>query len=257
MQKAIEIESNKSTLRGMLHIPKGKREKLPIVVIYHGFCGNKMGPHFMFVKLSRELEELGIASIRVDFAGSGESDGSFKDMTFTREVNDANAILNYVKSLEFIDKDRIAILGFSMGGAIASVIAGTRREEVRSLCLWSPAGNMEEIILSETYVGNKLDKVRKEGSFDVEGLLLGTEFLDDIEGANIYKLAEGYNKKALIIHGNKDEVVPLRASKIYEDIYGENSKLIIIDDADHIYENNIWERELVTFTKEYFKEELA
>lgn len=233
-------------------MPEGENKKAPIVIIYHGFCGDKMGPHFMFVKLCRNLEALGIASIRFDFSGSGESDGEFIDMTLGTEISEANNILDYVENLDFVDKEKIGILGFSMGGAIASVIAGDRKDEINTLCLWSPAGNMDKIILSDTYVGDKLDDFLENGNFDVEGLLLGKNFIDDIKDIKIYDRAACYKKKSIIIHGNEDEVVPLTASKKYLEIYGDNSRLNIIEGANHIYEKNSWEREVIAITKQYF-----
>lgn len=252
MQKAVEIKSGNLILRGTLHIPNNVNKKVPIVVIYHGFCGNKMGPHFMFVKLSRKLETLGIASIRFDFSGSGESDGEFVDMTLTKEIADANNILDYIKKLNFVDKENIGILGFSMGGAIGSIIAGDRKDEINALCLWSPAGTMDKIILSHSYVGDKLGDFLKKGYFDVEGLLLGRNFIDDIKDIKIYDRAARYEKTSIIIHGNRDEVVPLSTSKRYLEIYRDNSELKIIDGANHIYEKNSWEQELIEITQDYF-----
>ncbi len=252
MQKSVEIKSGNLMLRGALHIPDGVNKKVPIVIIYHGFCGNKMGPHFMFVKLSRKLEKLGIASIRFDFSGSGESDGEFVDMTLRTEIEDANNILDYVKNLDFIDKERIGIMGFSMGGAIASIIAGDRKDEINTLCLWSPAGTMDKIILSNAYVGDKLEEFIQTGNFDVEGLLLGKKFIDDIKNIKIYDRAANYENKSIIIHGNKDEVVPLKASQKYMEIYRNNSKLEIIEGANHIYEKNSWELEVIGITENYF-----
>lgn len=84
MQNAVELQSRGLTLRGMLHIPANISGKIPMVVIFHGFTGNKMEPHFILVKLSRLLETKGIASVRFDFAGSGESDGDFSEMTISK-----------------------------------------------------------------------------------------------------------------------------------------------------------------------------
>ncbi|WP_234122868.1 alpha/beta hydrolase [Clostridium hydrogenum] len=252
MQKSVEIKSGKLTLRGSVHIPENLDKKVPMVVIYHGFCGNRMGPHFIFVKLSRALEKLGIASVRFDFAGSGESDGDFKAMTFGGEIKDANNILDYVKKLDFVDKEKIALLGFSMGGAIASVIAGDRKNEINTLCLWAPAGNMQEVILSEVYIGDKYGDFMKKGTFDVEGLLLGKDFVEDIKRINIFERAAKYDKKSIIIHGNKDEIVPFSTSLKYLNIYGEKSELKTIDGANHIFEKNSWEEEVIEVTKKYF-----
>jgi alpha/beta superfamily hydrolase len=258
MQTAVEIKSRELNLRGMLHKPDNLdiNSKVPIVIIYHGFGGNKMGPHFIFVKLARLLEKAGIASIRLDFAGTGDSDGDFIDMTMGTELEDANNILDYVRKLEFVDKERIGILGLSMGGAIASMLAGDRKDDISTLCLWAPAGNMEEVILSEHYISNNYEKYRQDGYFDVEGLLLGTGFVDNIRQIKIYEKAAAYDKKSLIIHGDKDDVVLLKASEKYIDVYGELSQLKVIKDAGHTFDKKEWEEEVLESTVDYLKEEL-
>lgn len=255
MHKAVEIKSKNLTLRGMLHIPQNLSKKIPIVVIFHGFCGNKMGPHFMFVKLSRELERLGIASLRFDFAGTGESDGDFIDMTLTKELEDANNILDYVKSLDFIDNDKIGVFGFSMGGAISSILSGDRKDDVSTLCLLAPAGNMHEVILSDYYIGKSYKDFIRDGYFDVEGLLVGREFVEDVRNLRIYERAKAYDKQVLIIHGDKDEVVALSASEKYIDIYGETSELKIIQGANHTFDKKEWEDEVIESVAGYFSEE--
>ena len=47
MQKAIELVSQGLTLRGMLHMPDNASGKVPAAIIFHGFTGNKMEPHFI------------------------------------------------------------------------------------------------------------------------------------------------------------------------------------------------------------------
>ncbi|KOF57654.1 alpha/beta hydrolase [Clostridium sp. DMHC 10] len=256
MQRSVEIKSRELTLRGMLHIPEKADKKTPIVIIYHGFGGNKMGPHFAFVKLSRILEKHGIASARFDFIGSGESDGDFSDMTFANEIDDANAIFDYVKGLDFIDRDKIGVFGYSMGGAIASVIAGDRREEINTLCLLAPAGNMEEIV-KEVFIGDKYNEYIREGCFDIQGFLLGKNFMDDIKNIDIFERASRYNKKSMIIHSTSDEVVTFNTSKIYMDIYKQNSELKVIEDANHTFENNKWEKKIINYVVDYFNKKLA
>ena len=107
MQKAVELQSGELTLRGMLHIPEGITGKIHMVCIFHGFTGNKMEPHFIFVKLSRMLAAKGIASVRFDFGGSGESDGDFVDMTISKELAEAKLILDFAKSQDFVDTSKI------------------------------------------------------------------------------------------------------------------------------------------------------
>lgn len=255
MQKIVEIDSENLRLRGMLHVPESINNKLPIVIIYHGFCGNKMGPHFIFVKLSRILESVGIASIRFDFAGSGESEGNFIDMTMGTELKDANNILNYVRNLDFIDKDKIGILGLSMGGAIASIIAGNRKSDIKTMCLWAPAGNMNEIILDKNYIGDSYEKFRQKGYFDVEGLPIGAGFVDFFENIKIYEKAAVYDKRSLIIHGDKDEIVPIGTSQKYISIFKKLSQLKIISGANHTFDKKEWEEQVIEHTLEFLQKE--
>ncbi|NNU77203.1 alpha/beta hydrolase [Clostridium estertheticum] len=256
MQKVVEIDSENLRLRGMLHIPENINNKVPIVIMFHGFCGDKMGPHFIFVKLSRLIEKAGIACIRFDFAGSGESDGDFIDMTMDTELKDANNILNYVRSLNFVDNDRIGIVGLSMGGAIASMLAGERKSNIKTICLWAPAGNMGEIILDKHYIGENFDEFRKNGYFDVEGLLVGTKFVDNVKNIKIYEKAAEYDKKSLIIHGDKDDVVSLCASQKYIDLWGDSSLLKVISGANHTFDKREWEEQVIENTIEFLEKQL-
>ncbi len=256
MQKSIEIKSRGLTLRGMLHIPDNTSRKLPLIIILHGFGGNKMGPHFMFVRLSRALEELGFASIRFDFAGSGESDGEFINMTLSGELEDAINILNYSKALSFVDTGKIGLLGFSMGGAVASMLAGIRGQDIRSLCLWSPAGNIAEIV-TDDFIGSGYEDFVENGYHEFEGLPIGKAFVDDIRKIDIYDIASRYQRNILLLHGSADEVVSLKASKEYLEYYNERAELIIIEEADHMFSREHWVLQLIKLTNEFFIHELA
>ncbi|MCM8901105.1 alpha/beta hydrolase [Caldicoprobacter algeriensis] len=254
MQKAVELHKNGMTLRGMLHKPEGVSGKLPTALIFHGFTGNKMEPHFIFVKLSRRLEQAGIASLRFDFLGSGESDGEFKDMTLSGELDDAEAILNYVKSLEFVDINRIFAVGLSMGGAVASMLAGRHPQDIAALCLWAPAGNMGQLIQE------RIKQIEAAGIdissmeyFDLGGNLVGKAFVEDVQSLDIFKIAVPYDKQVLILHGDRDEAVPLKTSYRYLEIYGDRAKLHVIEGADHTFNKWEWEQEVIEKTVEFLK----
>jgi uncharacterized protein len=255
MQKAVETQSGSLTLRGMLHIPDGITGKTPVVLIFHGFTGNKMEPHFIFVKLSRLLEKKGIASVRFDFGGSGESDGDFSEMTLSKEVGDAKAILKFVKVLDGVDQERIALVGLSMGGVVASMLAGDCKKDIQALCLWAPAGNMKDIPQK-----GKSDAEMKEdyekGFIDVGGLALGMEFIQDVHLLDFWAKAAPYDKEVLLLHGNKDETVSLSASLKYQEIYGKRARLQIIDGGDHTFNHLRQETEVLDRTVEFLEQQL-
>ena len=255
MQKAVEIKSNGLTLRGMMHLPDNKRLKVPMVCMYHGFTNNKMESHFIFVKLSRMLEAKGIASVRFDFAGSGESDGDFVDMTISKELEDAKAILNFAMSQEFVDNSKIAILGLSMGGAVASMLAGIRKNDIQTLCLWAPAGNMAELVMRGRGE-EEIKEIYKRGFLDRGGFLVGVEFLKDVRSLDIFTKANLYDKNVLLLHGSEDISVPLRISNKYLEIYKNRGRIHIIERADHTFNSKEWEEEVLNYTLKYLEGEL-
>ncbi len=255
MQKNIEIKNGRLTLRGVLHTPDNIDGKVPVVVIFHGFQGHKAGPHFIFVELSRLLEQKGIASVRFDFRGSGESDGYFSEMTMSGELEDAKTILDYVKTLGFVDSIRIGVLGLSMGGAVASILAGDRKDDIRSLCLWAPAGNMNDVILNY-YIGEKLPQLLKDGYTDIEGYILGKAFIEDSAVLDIYGRASQYDKNVLILHGDNDEVVVPETSLKYVKYYGSKVQFHTVNSANHTFDKREWTDEVNMETIRFFEREL-
>ncbi|UOF88785.1 alpha/beta hydrolase [Fodinisporobacter ferrooxydans] len=244
MQKAIELLHNGMTLRGMEHIPKLRdEEKLPAVILFHGFTANKLQEHRMFLKLSRSLENLRIACFRFDFLGSGESDGDFEDMTVSKELEEAKAILQFVRQDPRIDPHRISLLGLSLGGLVASVLAGDHPAEIDKLVLLAPAGNMYEIIqdMAHAYLANPDLKV-----IDIGGNLVGRAFPEDLKTIAVFERAAHFQGQVLLIHGMKDASVPYQIADIYrERSYGSRLTVKWIEDADHTFNKYEWEKELL------------
>jgi fermentation-respiration switch protein FrsA (DUF1100 family) len=251
MQNSAELQVADYTLRGMLHRPSGSG-KYPGVIMYHGFTGTKLEPHRIFWKTSRALEAAGIASVRFDFSGHGESDGHFEEMTLTREVEEGHAILKYTQGLNFIDNERIGILGLSLGGAVASVVAGDVGKQVASLCLWAPAGMIREIF-NVIHGGVEPDEA---GYIDLGGNRLGAPARDDLNGWDVYGRAQCYKGPVQIIHGDADITVPIKASEEYLRIYGEQANLLAVHEADHTFNRHDWEDLIIHRTVKFFNANL-
>ena len=81
-------------------------------------------------------------------------------------------------------------------------------------------------------------------------------FIEDLFKLEVYKKAALYNKKVLLIHGDKDEVVPLSFSEKYLKIYGKNGRLHIIQEADHTFNKLEWEKKVLNHTVEFLEDEL-
>ena len=92
----------------------------PMVILMHGIFSSK--DYIPMTQLAKGLAKAGIASVRFDFNGHGKSEGRMQDMTIEKELADAQAIWNYVRSLPYVDG--IGLLGHSQGGVVASMTAG-------------------------------------------------------------------------------------------------------------------------------------
>lgn len=231
-----ELKTKNGILRGMLHKPDNC-STVPLVILLHGFTGNRVDSKFLFVSFSRYLQERGIACLRFDFLGSGESDGLFHEMTFLKEAVQANLMIDYAKSFDFVSE--IILMGFSMGGAVASFISNQRKNDIDKILLWSPAGNMDE--LAQGYFNNY--QILPNGNIDLDGIELGREFYEELQIIDLFSGIQDVNKPVLICHGSQDIGVPYSVGKEYH-LRFPNSQFHLIDGADHVYSNLKWRSEL-------------
>ncbi len=224
-------------LRGFHH----KASNDSVVIMFHGFTGCQPGPHFIFHKLSRKLNKENISALRFDFLGSGESDGEFEDMTFLGEVEDAQDILDFAIGLGY---KNIVILGLSLGGAVASYLAGLRGKELEGVILWSAVGDFS--VFTPQYDTEEIKKnLEKYGKIDIGGHYLGKAFLEQTKEITLYDKIEKFKGSVLIIHGDKDEVVPVEQAYEYKKVLGDRAYLGIIKGADHTYNTKAWEEEVM------------
>ena len=97
----VSIDGDHGKLAAIIQKPELKAgEKCPMVVFCHGFGGTKDGP--LFELICDTLQAHGIASVRFDFNGHGESEGEFRDMTVPNEIEDAKKVVEYVRDLRYL-----------------------------------------------------------------------------------------------------------------------------------------------------------
>ena len=244
MQKAIELQVKGMTLRGMEHVPAQKEgEQLPAVILFHGFTGNTSGSHQLLVKLSRALDQRGVACFRYDFLGNGESDGAHEDMTVSGEIEEAQAILDAVRNDPRIDANRVSLLGISMGGLVASVVGGLRPDQVEKLVLLCAAGNMYELTKDMVEASLAIPDLRY---FDQGGYLIGRAFGEDVRQLDVFERAKAFQGDVLLVHGTKDPTVPFEMSSRYQrEVYGGRAVLHPVEGADHTFNKLEWEQDVI------------
>ncbi len=136
----------KERIAGTLTLPKmtmvsGKG--FPAVVMVTGSGpqdrDETIGRHKPFAVLAHFLAEQGIASLRYDDRGVGESTGNFLTATSADFAKDALAVWNYACGIKELDSERVGILGHSEGGLVGPMVANWE-SRVAFLILLAPPG---------------------------------------------------------------------------------------------------------------------
>lgn len=146
-EEKVTIDTALGQIIGTLEVPAG--DPAPVVLLFHGFTGSRDElpvtgtEEGVFSRTARMLAEQGIASLRIDFRGSGESAGAFADTTFEGQVADGLAALDWLEANPAVDGQRLAVLGWSQGGLVATAVAG-RSDKPDALVLWAAVANPEE-----------------------------------------------------------------------------------------------------------------
>lgn len=256
--KAIAIYANQLYLSGALHLPKQvQHRKVPLIVLLHGFIGNKVGEHRLFVKAARYFTEKGYGVFRFDFSGCGESDGDYADVTVTKQVSEVQAVLNYVSTLPQVDANQLILIGHSLGGAVASLTAATDRR-VRKLILWSPVGKPHEDIT--TILGtDAVETAMTNGVVDYHGFYVSRAFLTDLKNHHPFESIRSYQGEALIIHAQEDEDIPKEhAARYFASLQQRpnpaRANTHYIQEADHTFSSYAFEQELFTKSAEWLEE---
>ena len=115
--ETVSIEANGRTIPAVVTLPVGEGP-FPAVVLNHGHGGNK-DEGTGFGGIAEALAEAGIASIRMDFPGCGDSTEPFTENTLSNMIADSNAAKDYLVANYPVDADKLGILGYSMGGRVA------------------------------------------------------------------------------------------------------------------------------------------
>jgi len=215
-RESITFMSEGCKMFGILHLPL-EVEKAPVVVICHGFGGEKTGKFRIYVDESELLVKQGIASLRFDFRGCGDSEGSWLDMTIGNEVTDTLNALKFLETVPQVDLSRIGMLGKSMGGLVAVIAAGIYKN-IKSTALWSPAFHAEQWreLWEIVQKPETSDELRAE-IMQFDGMHANEKFLREFFDIQLEEHLEHLHETPMLhIHGEKDEGLTIEHAEKYQ-----------------------------------------
>ena len=183
------------------------------------------------VRIAQALAQRGIAVLRFDVAGVGESEGEFFSGGFGGQVDDLVAAANWLRAGH---EAPTLLVGHSLGGA-AAIAAAHRIPEVRAVvAIAAPAQPLHVCRL----FGDAVDKARSEG--EAEASVGGKRFritramIEDLGRAGIEQELAALDRPLLLMHSPVDTVVDVEhARRIYAQARHPKS-FVSLDDADHL-----------------------
>lgn len=270
MEEPVSFSSGGLNLAGILTIPDDMKpgESRPAVMVLHGFGGNKNGG--MPVVAAELFAKLGYVTLRFDMRGCGNSEGVRGRVICLEQVEDTKSAVSFLAGRKEVKADRIAVMGFSFGAAVAVYTAGVDervaacisvggwgdgekkfRKQHESLEAWKKFSDMLAEGRKQLAEGKSMTVPR----FDIvpirpgmranlaEGSILEFPF-EVVESMVAFRANEVVGRIAprplLLLHPSNDSVTPTDQSIGLFEHAGQPTDLHLVADVDHfmLAENN-------------------
>ena len=240
VEHRIDIPAGDHVIPAILAVPRrgGPNAEFPAVLMVHGFASHKDEVGDMYKREARYLAGAGYASLRIDFAGSGESAQPWVANTYDGMVADTRIALDWLVDHSATDDYRIGILGFSLGSRISAAVAGTD-DRIAAFASWSGSvenGRTGFDFFFDTYY----EEAQANGSVVVDlgftVIELSAEWFESMDASHARDDVGGYVGPLLAIAGTDDLTVdPVVSRELILHAGSLDATLRILPGADHIY----------------------
>lgn len=203
-EEVIYCEHDGQRIFGKLFRPNTEKRRVPLVIFSH-----ELGmTHQSGLPYAQAIVNKGAAAYIFDYAGGSpesQSDGSMLEMSAKTEARNLACVLETAKKWEFIQPEQIVIIGGSLGGLVATMVAHDYPNELAGLVLLYPAYQLPEELRNMFS-----DRQKVPATFTFANLFqLGRPFAEDVFDLYPYQLMQRFTKEVLILYGDQDEAVPL------------------------------------------------
>lgn len=181
--------------------------------------------------ISRALTRQGIAVLRFDFTGLGESEGDFADTNFSSNVDDLVVAADFLA--DEYEAPRI-LVGHSLGGA-AVLQAAHHIESAQAVATIGAPYDPEHVT---RHLENAIEDIRSSGEARINlagrTFTIRKQFLEDLAATKMKDTIRTLDRALLIFHSPVDAIVGVdNAGRIFEAAKHPKS-FVSLDDADHL-----------------------
>ncbi|MGA3115625.1 MAG: alpha/beta fold hydrolase [Syntrophobacteraceae bacterium] len=187
------------------------------------------------VNINRALAQHGIAVLRFDFTGLGESEGDFAETSFSSNVADLVSAADFLR--DAYEAPRL-LIGHSLGGA-AVIQAAQRIPSAEAVSTVAAPADLTGLLRFTD--GSPLEMLEKDGetTINISGrdFKIKKQFLSDLQQGNIEEAIRALRRPLLIFHSPVDRIVSIdQAARLFTAARHPKS-FISLDKADHLLAN--------------------
>lgn len=235
-EEVISIPNGDHEIPATVVLP-ANAENVPAVVMLHGTGSNREEAGNGYQMAAPVLaEKYGIATIRIDFMGNGDSKADYTGYTFDSAVSDAVAAAKYMAALPQVKDDAIGVMGWSQGGTDALLAAGRHPEAFKAVVTWAGAPDLSNMLTPELEAD-----AEKNGYFVMtfdwrDALHVSKQWVDDVKNTDVLAVFSAFEGPVLAIHGEQDTTVdPAWSDKIVAASKNPASAKHMIAGMDHTF----------------------
>ena len=215
------------------------------VILVHGSGGNRAHNAVNMLGLTRDLVRRGIGVLTFDLRAHGHSQGSRISVGY-EERTDLQGAIDFLESVG-ISRDRIGVLGFSLGAVITLMTASEERG-LAGLVLDSPFASLKEMVQQETSRRSGMSRAFLPGMVLMGRLLYGV----DLSSVRPLEAVRSVECPLLFIHGAEDTMVnPSHSARLFDAAEGDKD-LWLVPDARHAQGYNTRPLEYVDRVADFF-----
>jgi putative redox protein len=203
----------------------------PVAYALFAHCFTCSKDYKAVTRVSRALARQGVAVLRFDFTGLGESEGEFSSTTFSSNVDDLLAAAEFL-SEEF--EPPALLIGHSLGGAAVIQAAG-RIPSAKAVATIAAPSSPSHLL---RHLSPKVDEIERRGEAEVaiggRPFRIRRQLLDDISQVSMREAIEGLERALLVFHSPVDNIVGIdNATEIF--VAARHPKSFVsLDEADHL-----------------------
>lgn len=226
-RKSVFAGTHGQTLAGRLELPDG--DPVATAVFAHCFtCGKDS---VAATRIARELAAHGVAVLRFDFTGLGQSDGDFANTTFTSNIDDLVCAAAHLR--DTIGAPSV-LIGHSLGGA-AVLAAAHRIPETRAVVTIGAPADTAHV---EHLLGPTRTEIEQNGVAEVvlagRPFRISDGFLTDINEQDQTACIAGLGRALLVMHSPQDDLVGVDNARLIFEAARHPKSFVSLDGADHL-----------------------